>query len=227
MTVVQIIITDKPTSIFENKVIKFFIGLVVIPPLIVFAILTFIYVVISDFITKKMLRRPNKPVEIKEKILFQNSNYKLAEKDILFCSDSNKLAEDFMWSIVEYDDEMYVFKVLADKEMNELNNCFLTGFKLETENEIFLQRITEKDEKPFSELISLDKKTGETKKLADIGLYSLYRFNEQTNEIIGSNKTNQIRIQVTAIKPRSNSLPKVGRKWYKKLFGIKKILLVA
>lgn len=225
MTVGQIIITDRPTSILENKVVKFLIGLVVIPPVIIFAILAVIYVVISDFITKKILGRPDKPIEFKEKVLFQNPNYKLVEEDILFGSDSNKLAEDFMWSIVDYDDEMYVYKVVADKETIELNNSFLTQFKLETEDEIYLQRITEKENKPFSELISLDKSTGKTKKVADVGLYSLWQFDEQTNEIVGSNRTNQIKIKVTDIKPVPNStLPKAGRKWYKKLFSNKKTL---
>ncbi len=225
MTVGQIIITDKPTSIFEKKVVKFLIGLVVIPPVIIFAILAVIYVVISDFIIKKILGRPDKPIEFKEKILFQNPNYKLVEEDILFGSDPYKLAEDFMWSIVDYDDEMYVFKVISDNETIELNNCFLTQFKLETENEIYLQRITQKENKPFSELISLDKKDGKIKKIADVGLYSLWKFNELTNEIVGSNRTNQIKIKVTDIKPVPNStLPKAGRKWNKKLLSNKKTL---
>lgn len=205
MVIGQIIIKDKPSSIWNTTIIKLIVGVIVIPLSIVFVILVFIYITIHDFIAHKILRRQEEPIKYKEKILFQNPVLKLIEDDFAFGSEANKLAEDFMWSLVDHDDEMHIFKVVANIDTLEIHNAFLTGFRLETENELILQRITAKNDKPHSDLISIDKKSGQLTKLTDVGLYLLYKYDEQLCEIIGFDRKNEIGIKVSGVKLISNN----------------------
>jgi len=206
MTIEKVIVTDVPKTILDNKIVFYFVKiilLVIIFPLILIIAFPFeIANKIFVFIRKKILRLPEKTNELKEDILFQSNHFKLVKKQIFIDKGLNKLAEDFMWSVVHYDDEMDIYQVESDKVNIELHKNLLTDFILETDNDLYFQRIIEKDNKPHSELISLDKNTGVVKVYIDVGLFSLYKFDKKTNEIIGinNNKGNQIKIKVKDIK---------------------------
>ncbi len=166
-------------------------------PFAIFLIVFIPLFIIYDFIKTKVFGIKDKNLT-KEDILFENPKYKIVKEyfNPIEETEENKLLYDFYWDIVEYDDDLYVFKLIDKKSKSELNNCYVTDFKIENTEEIFLQKIIEENQKINTYLITFNKETGKVKILTEIGHFSLYKFDKKKNLIKGFNKKDQIELQI-------------------------------
>jgi hypothetical protein len=191
--------SKRKKRIWENQLIHFLMKIVITPIVFIFGILAVIYVGIYDFIKHKVFGIKDKPIEYKAPILFENDNFKLIKEHIFGGIQEHKIATDFLFSIVDYDDELEIFKVIDENQKTELNGEFLTGFYADFKNEILLQRIKSNSKgEPTSELISFEKNTGKIKVFKEIGIYGLYKYDNENKIILGENKTDEIKIRIKA-----------------------------
>ncbi len=132
----------------------------------------------------------------KESIFLENSEVKIELKNIDF--EYDRTAVDFLYKIVKYADETEIYKLICTKGYSELDGQFVTGFRLETNSEILLQRITEIDREVSSEIIRLDKANGTVESVQIIGLYELINYNIETNVLTGFNlnETRQFKLEL-------------------------------
>ncbi len=196
MKVSKIIVSKLPKTNTKDKILNFLFSIFIVPFaifLIIFSLLFFIY----DFIKTKIFGIKDKNLT-KEDILFENQKYKIVKEyfDPIEETEENKLLCDFYWNIAEYDDEFYIFKLIDENLISELNNCYVNDFKIENTEEIFLQKIVEENQKINTYLIVFNKETGKVKILSEIGNFSLYEFDKKRNLIKGFNKIEQIKLQV-------------------------------
>jgi hypothetical protein len=186
-------ITKRKDNIWDN----FLINSILVLLLFMISILSIVYVLIYDFIKEKIFRIKRTENEILEDILIENENFKLTKEYVIGGIEEYKMATNFLFSLVEYDDDMEVFKVINNYLPTELDNEYLTGLFAEFGNEILMQRIKYGENgKLTSDLIGFDSKTGKIKSYKKIGIFNLYKFDKKKNIIQGSNKTENIFIEI-------------------------------
>ncbi|QCX54417.1 hypothetical protein [Elizabethkingia sp. JS20170427COW] len=196
MKVSKIIISKLPKPNFKNKILNFLFSVFMVPFAIFLIVFTLLFIT-YDFIKTKIFGIKDKNLT-KEDILFENQKYKIVKEyfEPIEETEENKLLYDFYWNIAEYDDELYIFKLIDKKLTSELNNCYVNDFKIENTEEIFLQKIIEENQKINTYLIAFNKETGKVKILTEIGHFSLYEFDKKRNLIKGFNKKDQIKLQI-------------------------------
>jgi len=118
-----------------------------------------------------------------EDILLENSILKIELSTIDFSFD--EIATRFIFELVKYGNELDVFKINCTKGFSELDGNFITAFNLDTKTEIILQRIIEIDGEISSELINLNKKSGQIKIIQNVGVYDLINYDMESNELTG------------------------------------------
>lgn len=194
MKIAEIIISDTKPSLWDNKVVKVIMESILVIPLAIFMTLTIIIGGMFELILDVFKLKPRKR-KVKEKVIFKNEYFKIIE-DKTGPSNIDKIAADFLDNIVCYDDEMEILKVKSIPANDDFDNHFITDFIIMKQNELILQRIITKDNQPHSELISFDINSGKTEKLADIGLFYLYKYKKYSNTILGYNKEKDIKIKL-------------------------------
>lgn len=193
----KINITKIPEPNFKNKLINKVIGILIVPIII----LIFLIVLPIAFLyskVKELLFGKEEINQKKESIFFENEKYKFVRQDIEYESENrlDNIAENFLWKIADYDDVFWIFKIESKKEYSDLANYPFTNFKIETFENLYLQRITEKNNEPNSELIVFSKSTGEIKVLQEIGQFCLEKYDKETQTIKGENKVDEITIKI-------------------------------
>jgi len=129
--------------------------------------------------------------------LFENENFNLTLEYIEQPNEEHKIANDFLYKVVDYGDETAIFIVKNSGTKTELDGIYLTPFKYELNNFLFLQKIRA-DEKgePTSDLIKFDTSNGTIEIIGEIGQFELEKFDEEKNEIIGYNLSEDIVIKM-------------------------------
>ena len=194
MRIVDIKISDTPGPTWFNKLVHGTISIIIWPFAMLFMLLIFITVPAYNFIRTKILKYEAEPPKIVRDVMFDNGLVSILKEPIMYGVD--KLAEDFQFSIVTYDDEMGIYKLRTIPEVAGLHDNYVTDFKLDFEDELVLQRIVKENDLVSSQVIGWDKKTSEVKVYGTVGLFGLLEFEKQTSEIIGFNKKETIRIKV-------------------------------
>jgi hypothetical protein len=193
----KIKITKIPEPNFKNKFINKVLGIIVVP-IIIFIFLIVLPIAFVYSKIKELIFGKEEVIEKKESVFFENEKYKFVRQDIDYDSENrlDNIAENFLWKIADYDDIFWIFKLESKKEYSELVKYPFTNFKIETFENLYLQRITEKNNEPNSELIVFSKSNGEIKILLEIGQFCLEKYDKETQTIKGENKVEEITIKI-------------------------------
>ncbi|GER60729.1 hypothetical protein ULMA_28370 [Patiriisocius marinus] len=129
--------------------------------------------------------------------LFENENFNLTLEYIEQPNDEHKIANDFLYKVVDYGDETAIFVVKNHGKKTELDGEYLTPFKHKLKESILLQRIrANESSEPTSDLIKFNTINGKIEFIAEIGQFELDKFDEEKNEIVGYNLTEDIVIKM-------------------------------
>ncbi|MDY3529222.1 hypothetical protein PG593_05470 [Riemerella anatipestifer] len=185
---------------FRKKIINKAFGILIVP-IIIFVFLIVLPIAFLYSKVKELFFGKEEIKEKEESIFFENEKYKFVRQDIEYQSENrlDNIAKNFLWQIADYDDVFWIFKLESKKEYSDLVNYPFTNFKIETPENLYLQRINEKDNLPNSELIVFSKINGEIKVLQEIGQFCLEKYNPETQTILGENKFNRITIKVNEL----------------------------
>ena|SRR5690606_21186249 len=129
--------------------------------------------------------------------LFENDKFNLTLEYIEQPNDEHKIANDFLYKVVDYGDETAIFIVKNNGTKTELDGVYLTPFEYKINEYILLQKIRiDNNGEPTSDLIKFNTFNGNVEFLAEIGQFELEKFDEDKNEIVGYNLTEDITIKM-------------------------------
>jgi hypothetical protein len=192
-------ISKRKKGFTEFPVIRELVGLVIA----VFGLLTmcFVVVIIAPFeFIKNKLSKTKIGSNISEvNTLLKTDKYHLTLDFIDDPNPEHQIALDFIYSIVEFPDEMPVFIVKNKGQKTELDNSYITAFEHKINNNLLLQRVRlGENSLPTSELIEFITKTGQVIVHKEIGIYELDSFDKKKNKIIGGTIEECIEIEIKA-----------------------------
>ncbi|MBD0295802.1 MAG: hypothetical protein ICV84_11485 [Flavisolibacter sp.] len=164
------------------------------PFAMLFILLTLIAAMIGFIVIKRWGRQEATLPASRKETLYKDNGWVIFKEPINYGVD--ELAENFQFSVVEYSDEMDVYKLCSIPPVAGIHDTYVTGLLVEFENEIILQRIVNENEGASSELIGINKTTKAVVTYQKIGLFNLFRFDDVTNEIIGANKAGTVRVKL-------------------------------
>ena len=197
MDIEDVNITSLPKQSWIGKLLEKIVEIVLWPFVMLFLLLLFITVPVIDFIKNRILGLPEENLPVPQKnIPYKDSNLTITKEPINYGTD--QMAEDFQFSLVDHDDEMPVWRLKLNPEVPALQDAFVTDLFIDLENEIILQRIVSDSGQPSSELIGLNKKTMQVQIYKRIGLFNLFKFESESDEIVGASRTESIRIKIKA-----------------------------
>ncbi|CAM1348802.1 hypothetical protein [Tenacibaculum crassostreae] len=190
-------ISRRKKSFTEYPVIRELVGL----GIAVFGLLTicFFVIIVAPFEwLKNKLFKTKAGAEIDElNTLFKTDKYHLTLDFIDDPNPEHQIALDFIYSIVEFHDEMPVFIVKNKGQKTELDDSYLTAFEHKINNNLLLQRVRlGENSLPTSELIEFVTKTGEVIVHKEIGIYELDGFDLKKNKITGGTMKEYIEIEI-------------------------------
>ena len=133
-----------------------------------------------------------------ENILLSNENFHLVKEyyDPADESKENEPLYEFFWNLAEYDDEFLIFYVTDKKGLTELNNCYITDFEYKSNNKIFLQKLSIKNNEVKTYLVEFNTTNGKVEILGEIGNFILTEYNKKKNSIVGFNQTDMLEIKI-------------------------------
>lgn len=189
--------TKRKQSLWDNIFVESAMKYIVLPIILVITILASIIFFYYEFIKEKIFRVKKSEYKISEDILIETDNYKLTKEYVMGGIEEYKMATDFLYSFVDYDDDVEIFKVVNNSNPTELDNQYLTGLFIELENEIVMQRIKYDDGgKLTSDLIGFDSDNGKIKSYIEIGIFFLDKFDKKRELILGWSKTEEIQLKI-------------------------------
>ncbi|MDY3317715.1 hypothetical protein PG630_10380 [Riemerella anatipestifer] len=193
MKIINTRILNYKPSIFDIKIVKILAMII----FIVIAIIVIPIFLIIDFIKRKFLKKREENIpEFKDNFFFQSENLNLYKNEIEYNNENDRIGEEFLWKIVDYDDELEVFRLETNPKIIGIENEFFTGFKMLIKDKIYLQKIIEKTNNISSILISVNILNKEVEEIEEIGLYALYKFDIDKKKIYGFNKKNKIEFDI-------------------------------
>lgn len=189
--------TKRKQSLWDNIFVESAMKYIVLPIILVITILASIIFFYYEFIKEKIFRVKKSEYKIAEDILIETDNFKLTKEYVMGGIEEYKMATDFLYSFVDYDDDVEIFKVVNNSNPTELDNQYLTGLFIELENEIVMQRIKYDDGgKLTSDLIGFDSNNGKIKSYIEIGIFFLDKFDKKRELILGWSKTEEIQLKI-------------------------------
>ena len=164
--------------------------------LFIVAIVSFFTIMPYEFIKYKVIRFKRIP-EIHEKpTLIKTNQYNLILEYIEQSNDEHKIANDFLYKIVDYGDETAIFKVKNEGMKTELDGIYLTPFKYKINEFLYLQKVrSDKSGEPTSDLIKFNTISGKIESNSEIGPFELDNYDEKESKIFGYNLTKNITIE--------------------------------
>lgn len=194
MKIEEIRINSLPSPGRLSKVIGKAIGMILRPFAMMFILLIFIVAMI-DFIRIKLFGQPEaiRSAAHKEP-LYKDDGLLIFREPIHYGVD--ELAEKFQFSIVDYSDEMDVYKLSSVPPIPGIHDTYVTGLLVDFEDEIILQRIVDEQGEISSELIGFNKASKEIVAYQKMGLFNLFAFDGIANEIIGANKSETVSVKL-------------------------------
>ncbi|WP_350290737.1 hypothetical protein [uncultured Croceitalea sp.] len=192
-------ISKRKKGFFEFPIISQLIGLAII----IWGLLTicfFVFIVAPFEFIKNKFSKTKVDNNINEvNTLLKTDEYHLVLNFIDDPNPEHQIALDFVYSIVEFHDEMPVFIVKNDGQKTELDNSYITAFEHKINNNLLLQRIRlGENSLPTSDLIEFVTKTGEVIVHKEIGIYELDSFDLKKNKIVGGTIDECIEIEIKA-----------------------------
>ena len=121
--------------------------------------------------------------------------------------EGNKIKDSFTNSVLGYSDifELGIFKIKTLNKRTEITGNYFTGFCIEFNNRIILQRIfVDKESKVSSELIGFEPEKMKLEQYGVIGNYEIYEYNSETESLTGGNQKEHITIRLE--KPVTNTV---------------------
>ena len=190
-------ITKRKQSLLDNFFVESAMKYIVLPIILFLTIIASIIFFIYEFIKEKIFQVKKSEYKVTEDILIENDNFKLNKEYVMGGIEEYKMATDFLYSFVDYDDDIEIFKVVNNSNPTELDNEYLTGLFIEFENVIIMQRIKYDDNgKLTSDLIGFDSNNGKIKSYMEIGIFFLDKFDKKRELILGWSKTEEIQINI-------------------------------
>lgn len=195
MDILDVNTSSFPKQTWVSRIIQKVIGVILWPFVMIFALLVFLVTPIIDFVLRKIVGHQGELLPDPQKdVLYKDKSLAIIREPINYGVD--QLAEDFQFSIVDFSEDMEVYRLKLNPDRGALQDAIVTGLYIDLDDELILQRIINKDGSPSSELIGINKQSKEIRMYKQIGLYDLYEFNPATKEIVGASRTEHIRIKI-------------------------------
>jgi hypothetical protein len=189
--------TIRKYNIWDNFFVESTMKYIILPIILILTILASIFLFIYDYIKEKIFKIEKKEYKNVPDILIENDRFKLTKEPIMGGIEEYKMASDFLYSFVDYDDAIEIFKVVNNSNPTELDNEYLTGLFIELDNEIIMQRIKYNEKTELtSDLVGFNPKNGKINSYTEVGIYFLDKFDKKNKIIKGWNKTEEIQLMI-------------------------------
>lgn len=174
--------------------------LVILPLIILFLVLVGIFVLLS-YPFRILRKQPNITYNPKDRLLIQTLGFELRGTELYLLEEEESYAERFYWNTDSGHerDARTIYKVNVTEGECAIHDQYITDFKIETHTELIVQLITDTPNSPGSELVSINKITGELTTITEIGKFMIHYIDQKTNELVGINKEERIRIKIDGV----------------------------
>lgn len=170
----------------ENLWLKV-LSIVFMPLLVAFVLIVLVWIGILSILGIKK--------EETADVLFENHQFKIIKKSIYRRKEKKyQIYNDFAFEMSEYGNDVEVFQAFDEKSLTGLNEMLITDFSMETDTQIFLQKISEENDDIRTFLIVFSKETGKVEVVQELGYMILEYFDEKRSTIIGFNDKNRVEL---------------------------------